>query len=176
MNHGDKLINHQLEKELKDWFSGFHQVVIAGIGNPLRKDDFVGVRIVQYLKNRVSPSVHLIECETVPESFLEWIVELNPSHVLIIDAAKVNLKPAASKLVDPQELQEYPAISTHALPLRVFCQYLKQTTEADIALLVIQPEDASFGEGLTRKVEHRAEQLSELLCGILGTSGKSGNP
>ncbi|MFW6117251.1 MAG: hydrogenase 3 maturation endopeptidase HyCI [Thermoproteota archaeon] len=159
--------NHQLEEELKSWFSGYRQVVIAGIGNPLRKDDFVGMRIVQHLKNCVPPCVHLIECETVPESFIQSIVELNPSHVLIIDAAKVKLKPADSKLVYPQELLEYSAISTHSLPLRIFCQYLTQTTEADIALLVIQPEDSSFGENLTGNVKKTAKNLSEILCEIL---------
>lgn len=167
MNHAQKNDKNKLEAELRSWFSGFHKVLIAGIGNSLRKDDFVGVQIVRHLKNSVPPSVHLIECETVPESFIQPIVELNPTHILLIDAALINLEPGTSRLITPKELQEHQAISTHALPLRIFCQYLAQTTESKIALLVIQPQDTSFGEGLTQKLKHTANQLTKLLLTIL---------
>ncbi len=159
--------NSVLENELRKWFSGFHRVVIAGIGNSLRKDDFVGIEVARHLKNRIPHNVHLIECETVPESFMKSIEELKPSHVLIIDAALINSKPGHSRLVESKELQEQPAVSTHALPLRIFCEYLLQTTEAKIALLAIQPQDTSFGEGLTERLKHTAKQLVELLSRIL---------
>ena len=138
-------------------------MVIAGIGNPLRKDDFVGVHIVRKLWNRVSRSVYLIECETVPESFIGPITEFKPSHILIIDAALLDLKPGSSKLIEPGQMAAVPSISTHALPLRIFCEYLKGTLEAKIALLLIQPRDTSFGEGLTVEVEKTAEHLTNLL-------------
>jgi hydrogenase 3 maturation protease len=168
MNNPKKYFNIEIEDKLQGWFSGAHRVVIAGIGNPLRKDDFVGIKIVRDLKNKVPSSVHLIECETVPESFLESITEFNPSHILIIDAALLNLEPGTSKLVAPKELQERQVVSTHAIPLQIFCQYLTQTIEAKIALLVIQPEDTSFGEGLTQKLENTAKRVAKLLSRILG--------
>ncbi len=168
MSDPKKYANNEIEDKLQNWLSGFHRVVIAGIGNPLRKDDFVGVKIVRDLKNRVSPSVYLIECETVPESFMKPIIELNPSHILIVDAALLNSEPGALKLVSAKELKEQQVVSTHALPLRIFCQYLAQTTEARIALLVIQPKDTSFGEGLTHELENTAKRLSKLLSRILG--------
>ena len=40
-----------IESSLKDWFSGAERVVVAGIGNPFRRDDFVGVDIVRNLQN-----------------------------------------------------------------------------------------------------------------------------
>jgi len=46
-------------------------------------DDFVGVKIVKNLEGKVSDGVQLIECETVPESFLETIIEFSPTHVLL---------------------------------------------------------------------------------------------
>ena len=153
--------------ELRSWLSNARRVVIAGIGNPLRRDDFVGVHIVRKLRDRVSRSVCLIECETVPESFIGPITEFEPSHILIIDAALLNQKPGSSKLIEPAQLAGRPAISTHALPLQIFCEYLTGTLEAKIALLVIQPGDASFGEGLTEEVEKTAEYLTNLLSKIL---------
>ena len=168
MNDPEKHSNSEIEDKLQSWFSGSHRVVIAGIGNPLRKDDFVGVKIVRYLKNKVSSSVQLIECETVPESFMESITELDPSHILIIDAALLNLEPGGSKLVSPKELQERKVVSTHAIPLQIFCHYLAQTTEAKIALLVIQPKDTIFGEGLTQELENTAKRVAKLLSKMLG--------
>jgi hydrogenase 3 maturation protease len=159
------------EKEIKialeNWLSNAQKVVVAGIGNPLRKDDFVGVEIVRNLQNKVSQSVYLIECETVPESFIEQITEFKPTHILIIDAALLNLKSGSSKLVEPGQMVEQTAISTHALPLRIFCEYLAKTTGAKIALLLIQPKDADFGEGLTAELKKAAVKLTDLLSKIL---------
>ena len=153
----------EIESDLKIWLSSAQRVVVAGIGNPLRKDDFVGVEIVRNLRNKVSQFVCLIECETVPESFIEPITEFKPTHMLIIDAAMLGLKPGSSKLIGSSEMAEHPPVSTHALPLRIFCEYLAKTTSAKIALLVMQPEDTSFGEGLTSKLRETTTKLTNLL-------------
>jgi hydrogenase 3 maturation protease len=158
---------NEIEVDLKNWLSNVQKVVVAGIGNPLRKDDFVGVEVVRNLRNRVSQFVYLIECETVPESFIEPITEFKPTHILIIDAAMLNLNPGSSKLIEPSQMMKHPAISTHALPLRIFCEYLAKTTDAKIALLVIQPKDTDFGEGLTSKLRETATTLTNLLSRFL---------
>lgn len=156
-----------IKESLKEWFFGAQRVVIAGIGNSFRKDDFVGVQIIRKLKNHVSSSVYLIEGETLPESFLDPIIKFNPTHILLIDAGMLNLNPGSLRLIDPNQLVKRAAISTHLLPLRIFCDYLKETTEAKLSLLVIQPEDTSFGEGLTPKLKETAKNLSNLLLKIL---------
>jgi hydrogenase 3 maturation protease len=156
-----------IKESLKEWFSGAQKVVVAGIGNPFRRDDFVGVQIVRNLKNRISSSVYLIEGETLPESFLDPITKFQPTHILLIDAGILNLNPGSSKLVGPNQLIKRAAISTHMLPLRIFCDYLKETTDAKLSLLVIQPEDTNFGEGLTPKLKETAKNLTKLLQKIL---------
>lgn len=153
----------EIEAELHNWLKDAKKVVVAGVGSSIRKDDFIGVEIIRKLRNKVSQSVYLIECETVPESFIEPIIEFKPTHILIIDAALLNLKPGLSKLFKPDQLARRPAISTHTLPLQIFCEYLKETTRAKIALLVIQPKDTGFGEGLTAELEKTADHLTKLL-------------
>lgn len=152
-----------IEKELRKWLSDAQRVVIAGIGNPIRMDDFVGVKIVQNLRGRVSDRVYLIECETVPESYIQQIVDFNPTHILLIDAAMLGIKPGESKLVKPDELKITPAFSTHILPLRIFCEYLDKTTKAKILLLLIQPKQADFGEGLTPEVAASEQEIVKAL-------------
>ncbi len=164
---GSEEQNADIEPSLKEWFSGAERVVVAGIGNPFRRDDFVGVEIVRNLKNKVSESVFLIEAETVPESFMDPITKFKPTHILLIDAGIMNQKPGTPKLADPTQLMRKTSISTHTLPLRIFCDYLTETTAAKIALLIIQPQDASFGEGLTPKLKQTAKKLTTLLQKLL---------
>lgn len=158
---------YNTEKELKKWLSSARKVVVAGIGNPLRMDDFVGMKVVQNLLGQTSDRILLIECETVPESSLQTIVAFDPTHVLLIDAAILGVAPGETRLVRPGELISTPAISTHMLPLRIFCDYLANTTRAKVALLLIEPEKTEFGEGLTRTLQNSAEKISTVLLQIL---------
>jgi hydrogenase maturation protease HycI len=156
-----------IRSNLKRWFSKAQRVVIAGIGNPFRKDDFIGVQIVRNLKNKTSSSVYLIEAETIPESYMQQIVDFKPTHILLIDAGIINRSPGTSQLVDISQLIRKTSISTHTLPLRIFCDYLSRTTGAKIALLIIQPEDTSFGEGLTPKLKQTSKTLTNQIKDVL---------
>ncbi len=158
---------YNIQKELEEWLSNAKKVVVAGIGNPIRMDDFVGIKIVQNLQGKVSEKVYLIECETVPENFIQQIIDFNPTHLLLIDAAVLGLKPGNSRLINPERLANFPAISTHMLPLRIFCEYLAKTANAKIALLLIEPEKTDFGEGITSEVETAADFLVNFLLKLL---------
>jgi hydrogenase 3 maturation protease len=158
---------YDFEDELTRWLKNSKTVVIAGIGNPIRFDDFVGVKIVQDLQGQVSKNVHLIECETVPESFMDEIIELKPSHILLIDAAMMNLAPGEVRLFDAEKVTNFPAISTHMLPLRVFCEYITKMSGGKLALLLIEPKNFDFGEGLTVEVEKAAEKIVKVLKKLL---------
>ncbi len=158
---------YNVEIELDTWLLDARRVVVAGIGNPIRMDDFVGVKIVQDLQGRVSDRVYLIECETVPECFVQQIIDFDPTHILLIDAAVLDLEPGDSRLIEPKQLAMFPALSTHALPLRIFCEYLAETTKAKITLLLIKPKTGDFGEGLTPEVEASAKEIVDLLLKFL---------
>jgi hydrogenase 3 maturation protease len=152
---------------LKKWLACAEKIVIAGIGNPIRMDDFVGVKIVQDLEGKVSEKVFLLECETVPESFIQPIVEFAPTHVLLIDAAILGLAPGTARLIDPERIADFPAVTTHVLPLRIFCEYIAKETGAKIALLLIEPENTEFGEGLTPQISSSAKNIVRILLEIL---------
>src|SRR3990170_6169608 len=126
-------------------------------------DDFVGVKIVQDLEGQVSEKVFLLECETVPESFIQPIVEFAPTHVLLIDAAFLGSAPGTARLIDPERIEDFPAITTHMLPLRIFCEYIAKETGAKIALLLIEPKNTESGEGLTSEVQATAEKITKIL-------------
>jgi len=160
-------VDYNLQAVLKKWLNNSKKVVIAGIGNPIRNDDYIGVKIVHELKNKVPSRVQIYECETVPESFLEPIIELNPTHVLLIDAAILRLKPGTIRLINPEQIINFSPITSHTLPLRVFCEFIKKTTESKIALLLIEPKNTDFGEKISTEVQKAAEKILTLLLKIL---------
>lgn len=156
-----------IEYSLKKWLLNSKRVVIAGIGNPFRKDDFVGVKIIKKLREKVSTSVYLIEAETIPESYMQQILSFKPTHILLIDAGIINKPPGTIQLVNPKQLIRKTSLSTHTLPLRIFCDYLTETTVAKISILVIQPLDTSFGEKLTPQIEKAGLNIARLLLKLL---------
>ena len=158
---------YDLKTNLKEWFINSRKIVIAGIGNPIRSDDLIGVKIVQELKNQVSKEVELYECETVPESFIEPMTKLNPSHILLIDAAFLGLKPGEIRLVMPKQIINFSPITSHTLPLRIFCELIEKMTDAKIALLLIEPKNTDFGEKLSKEAIGAKELIVKILTKLL---------
>jgi hydrogenase 3 maturation protease len=156
-----------IEAKLQTWFADAKKVVVAGIGNPIRQDDYVGLKIVQALQGKVRPEVCLLECETVPEGYLLDIEEFQPSNVLLVDTAILGRRAGEASIVDPEEIASFSPVSSHALPLRLFCEYIKQSTGAKIGLLLVEPKNMDFGEGLSAEVKASAEELTRILQGIL---------
>ena len=156
-----------LEKDLKNWLVKAKKIVIVGIGNPIRKDDYVGLKIVENLKGKLSEKILLLEAETVPENYLLDIEEFSPTHVILIDAAFLGLTPGEASLVDAEKIVDYSSITTHLLPMRIFCEYIKQATGAKIGLLLVEPKYMEFGEGLTVEVQEAAERLTKVLIDLL---------
>ena len=161
-----KIILGSLKKELHKWLKGSERIVVVGIGNEIRRDDFVGVKITKSLRSEARENVMIIESETVPESFIETIVEFDPTHILLFDAGSFGGKPGETKLVYPTKCSE-PAVSSHLLPLSLFCNYLQLALEAKIAMVIIQPKTTDFGEGLSTEVEKTAVALKETLLSLL---------
>jgi hydrogenase 3 maturation protease len=159
--------NEATEGIIAKWLADAEKVVLIGLGNPLRRDDMFGIDVIRRIEGKISEEVMLIEGETTPESYLEQITGFNPSHILIIDAAMINAEPGMVKLLSPEVLKEKVAVSTHSLPLRIFCDYLEKNSRADIALLLVQPKITDFGEGLSSEVEETADRVVSNLTKLL---------
>ena len=154
-------------QQLQTWIHGFQKLALIGVGNPLRHDDQVGLEIAHQFNNQVQDArVLVIESESVPENYLEEIVAFNPSHILILDAALLNLPAGTARFME--SVPAVPSsISTHTLPLHLFTSYLQRILDVQIGFLLIQPEDISFGEGLSREVQTAVSHIVATLCEIL---------
>jgi Ni,Fe-hydrogenase maturation factor len=72
----------------------------------------------------------------------------------------------------PEKLTAYSAFSTHMLPLRIFCEHVAITTDAKIALLLIQPKKTDFGEGMTPELEISAKRIAGILAKLLSSGNE----
>ena len=160
-----------IAEQLAMWLKDARRLVILGIGSPIRRDDSIGLTLVNKLKGKVPRTVKLIICETVPESFTREVKQFHPTHVIMIDAALLKLLPGKARLVPPEKIKGL-AISTHTLPLNIFAEYVKQTTKAKVILLAVQPKDTSFGTGLTPELEKASKLLADLLQKIVSKIGE----
>jgi len=162
-----KLMKADIETELQNWLAGAKRVIVAGIGNPMRDDDYFGLKIAEDLIGRVPENVRVFDCEAVPEVYLFDIEEFQPTHVLIVDAAVLGRKPGEESFVRFEDVPSFSAISSHALPLRIFCEYIEKTTGATIRLLLVEPLSTELGENLSPAVAETAEKLSKTLFRLL---------
>jgi len=165
-----QIMEKNLEEELKTWISGFKKIVILGIGNPIRKDDYVGVAIAKLLKEKNLLNTLILECETVPESFTSIIKEAKPTHVLMIDAANLNATPGFAKMISIDEINGF-SLSTHDLPLSLLAKFIVYETKAKVALLGIQPKTLDFGEGLTNELSEASKKIAKIIEKVLIEEG-----
>jgi hydrogenase 3 maturation protease len=157
-----------IEQQLKNWFSDVDKVVVAGIGNPIRGDDYAGLKIAENLQNKVSSNVCVLECETVPENYLLDIEIFHPTHILLIDAAILGIQPGETKLVEATAIVGFSIFSSHGLPLRVFCECItKLIPNVKVSLLLIEPLNMEFGYELSPEVQTAVDKLTAVLLGLL---------
>jgi len=74
--------------ELKEFLKKKKNVVILGIGNQLRGDDFAGSLVARKLGQELKKNyVTVFDGGIVPENFTGMIKREDPSHIILIDAA-----------------------------------------------------------------------------------------
>lgn len=156
-----------VETDLREWLKDAKRVVLVGVGNPIREDDNVGLVILQGLQGKLSAEVLLLECEMVPEGYLLDIEEFKPTHVLLVDSAVLGREPGEADLVKVTEVTAFSAVSSHMLPLRLFCEYVEKSTGAKIRLLLVEPKCMDLGERLTPELQMAAGNITETLLRVL---------
>jgi hydrogenase 3 maturation protease len=142
------------------------RTVLVGIGSPMRHDDVVGLKVIEYLEGKTSGNVKLLSTETVPESYTGVIRDFQPTHVLLIDAANFNGLPGEGRIV-PEKAIANTSVSTHSLPLHVLIGYIKKTICENVILIGIQGVNIEVGDGLTLEVEKGAVKIAKMLLELI---------
>lgn len=156
------------ESQLDNFLSDCEKLIVLGVGNKLKSDDGVGPFIISKLKEESIENKNLlfIDAETVPENFTGKIRKENPTHLIIVDACLMGLKPGDMQIVNKYEFANI-GISTHSMSLSFFVRYLEKGTEFKIIFVGIEPETMDWGEKPTPEVEKAANEFIEVLKRII---------
>jgi hydrogenase 3 maturation protease len=154
------------QKRLTAALRNSSKTAILGVGNDIKADDGVGPYVVKQLQGRLPDTIELINASTVPENFLGHLCDMQPSLVLIIDAALMNANPGAIRLIDKSTIHGV-AFSTHQLPLTFFIEYLTSQISTTVLILGIQPKTDEFNQPLSPPVRAAACRIADTLSRVL---------
>ena len=151
-------------KDLVDYLRSLDSYsAIVGVGNPLRGDDGFGPELANQLMDEVPCKV--VDAGDVPEDYLEQVIALKPTKVLIADAVAFGGKPGDVVLLDPENLGKKISMSTHKLSLMMFIRYLRERLpRADVKILGVQPRHIDLGKGLSTPVRASIERLVDIIA------------
>lgn len=133
-------------------------MVLLGVGNTLLSDDGVGCIIADSFS---AEGWITYNGGTAPENFTSPIRRADPTLLLIIDAAEMNLPPGSIRIISDDQIDD-TSIGTHMLPLSHLIHYLSPDVP-EILFIGIQPETINPGSGLSTAVQAAADSLTILL-------------
>lgn len=150
-----------VEKFLTEICTPPARVAVLGTGHYLRSDDFLGVKLIQNLQEKVNnESVLLIEAETAPNTFVPLILDWKPTHLLIVDAAALGLKPGAIQIIKREQMATFTH-SSHARALTLLIDLVAHyLPKMEIHIIGVQPVTIDFEIGLSPIIEEVVERLT----------------
>jgi len=138
------------------------KVALAGVGHPMRGDDFVGSLIIKGLMKKRIQTDRLVLFDA--EDGIEWVLsrirEPNPKHLILLDACEMNASPGKIALI-PLARTNYPFFTTHGIPLKLLAT--KLLPSVDTFILAIQPSQMGYNEGLSPAVQAAALSISKFI-------------
>jgi hydrogenase 3 maturation protease len=142
---------------------------LVGIGNPVRKDDAVGLEVASSLRRLLRGNRPKWLRVHGPSPQPEMLLPKIPlgERILIFDAVEANKKPGAV-VCAPLRDTRYGFFATHNIPLRLLPG---MTGRGDDVLLVgVQPASVEVGEGLTPPIKKSADSLAEEVARVVRSS------
>jgi len=143
---------------LRDIFK--QKVAIVGIGNIMKGDDGFGPALVEKLNGKIKAAC--IDVGSTPENYVSTIVKQNPDVILLVDAMHLDLDPGCYAVLKPDEVLK-SGFTTHDISPRMFIEYLKTQTKADVYMLGVQPQTISLGDEMSGSVKRTLEELEALI-------------
>ncbi|MBN2079309.1 MAG: hydrogenase maturation protease [Spirochaetes bacterium] len=145
----------------------------VGMGNPLMRDDAVGIHVVEGLRERCrSDFVTALNVEDVIENHVCAIADGDAEHVVIVDAVQSGAGPGSVLFGRLGEFNEVIGnLSTHKLSLLLSGKMLESHGKT-VWLLGIEAHDVDFGTGLTDEVRRSADTLLDVLLSYINSDHK----
>lgn len=147
------------------------KAVIIGIGSVLRRDDALGVRIVEVFEEKkiFGKKARLVCGDISGLDILKYFEK--DLKIIVIDAADMKLPPGTVKAFKPGDILtkiEGPAGSTHGFNLTHTLEIAKSLNMgSNIVIIGIQPLDVSFGLELSEEIRILFPRIAEKTAKII---------
>ena len=147
--------------------------LVLGLGNPILKDDSVGLRVAQLLRPLLmaEPDIEVDEDYWGGLRLMERMIGFD--RVIIIDAICTDAEPGTIHLLSPDDMPTQHSASAHDLNLPTAIDLGRQAgahlpkTE-DITLIGVEAADVqTFDETLSPEVEASLPQAVEAVLSVL---------
>lgn len=140
---------------------------VFGIGNPIKKDDALGLEVVSLLRRRLGPAsrrtIRVHGFSSNPEILISDLASKG-ERIVIIDAVEAQKKPGTivcARLSDTK----FGFFATHNVPLRLVPGVAENA--ADSYVIGIQPEAVDVGEGLSDVVRRSTMELVAMIADLV---------
>lgn len=146
----------------------YEKIVIMGIGNTLRGDDGLGPMLIDMIYDKLvtsdidSDEIYLLNAATAPENHTVEIRQINPTHLIIVDAVEFDQEAGSFIIVDKKQIDTFN-FSTHTMPISFLINYLEDSVGCKILTLGIQPKDMKLVNIISDEVKESLDELSSKL-------------
>ena len=162
------------EQEERDENAACHTLIL-GIGNTLRKDDGVGITVIDRLRDHELPSgVGLLDGGTAGIDLLSYLEDLD--RLIIVDALYAEGNPGEIKVIAGDELKERDIfLSGHYGRLSDMLDMVGALGKRPVTTIIgIIPLDCeSYEMGLSPEVEKAVPGVIEMICALLAGQSKA---
>jgi len=150
-----------------------NKIAIIGIGNTLRRDDGIGIIILEsLLKLYKREDIDYFDFDSASFDLLHRIK--NYDSVLLIDGINAGFSLGELKVSELKDIDyklDGSFTSTHELNLKnIFELSKKLEIKTKIYLAGIQVADTSFGEGLSEVLEQKKEEITKGIATFINKS------
>lgn len=138
--------------------------IVVGIGNPLLKDDRVGIEVVEALKAQ-DAEVETAILHAVGFDVLDTI--MGYEKAVIVDACQMGMKPGTILEISPEQMfSQDNLVNSHAVTLgstlKTGQMLFPEEMPIDLKLILVEVEDIStFSIRCTPVVSHAVAQVVE---------------
>jgi hydrogenase 3 maturation protease len=148
----------KFKMDLDKFLQACRKLIILAVGNPILSDDSIGLILGKRLKKK---GFNVFLGFQSPESYFYRILRANPSHVIVVDAADMDLKPGMFSLFSYEDIASEYA-STHNIPLKIVCEMFNKKG-IKVALILIQPKEIELEKRPSVEILRGALEVEKIL-------------
>lgn len=137
------------------------KTLFVGLGNKQRRDDAVGLYIVETLQKNPPNNLNFLLANTTPENYLATMIRFDPEFIVFIDAVKNQREIGTISKLSEKEISTF-ATSTHTSSILMITEYLQKSIGANIEVIGVTVQDTKLGEEISPKVYQSAAEFIEL--------------